>query len=115
MALTMDNASNDDTLKVELDAALKSSLSTAITQLRCFAHILNLGAQAALVELKSLIADIRKMIVRIRKSGKKRRIFAETCRQLGIKTKTLLLDVETRWNSTFHMLQRVIELRRVFI
>jgi transposase-like protein len=91
----MDNASNNDTMKAELDAALRALISDGIVQLRCFDHILNLSAKCCIAESKDMLSTIRKMIVGIRKSGKKRKLLAETCQKLNLKHKNLILDVET--------------------
>jgi hypothetical protein len=107
----MDNASNNDTMKAELDAALRALISDGIVQLRCFDHILNLSAKCCIAESKDMLSTIRKMIVGIRKSGKKRKLLAETCQKLNLKHKNLILDVETRWN----MLKRLLELKSVII
>jgi hypothetical protein len=100
-------------MKTHLDVELKASLSQAIFQLRCFNHILNLSAHSATSESKMLISSIRKMIVSIRKSCKKRKLLSETCTKLNLEHKTLILDVETRWNSTMYMLKRLLELKPV--
>jgi hypothetical protein len=82
-----------------------SSLGIEVKQFRCFAHVLNLAAQAALGIIRPEIDELREFIKEIRNSGTKSEVF------LKFSNKVLILDCRTRWNSTFEMLVRVIELK----
>lgn len=57
---------------------------------------------------------IRKGVAAIRKSPQRREIFAMHCTSHTLKHKMLILDVKTRWNSTYWMLTRCIEFRKPF-
>jgi hypothetical protein len=51
--------------------------------------------------------------VKVRASPQRRAKFAETCRIQGLKEKNLILDVKTRWNSTYDMMKRALEMKKV--
>lgn len=51
--------------------------------------------------------------MKIRSSSQRRERFARQCDVLNIKVLELLPDVKTRWNSTFIMMQRALQLREV--
>ena len=58
-----------------------------------------------------LIAKLRKCVVKIRSSPQRRESFRLQCRVLEKDQLELIRDVSTRWNSTFHMISRALELR----
>ena len=49
--------------------------------------------------------------MKIRLSPRRHERFAHRCEDLGVAPKELIVDVKTRWNSTFLMLERALELR----
>jgi hypothetical protein len=53
--------------------------------------------------------------VKVRASPQQRDLFAAQCVAADIKPLNLILDVKTRWNSTFDMLKRAVELRKVIL
>ncbi|CAG7730584.1 unnamed protein product, partial [Allacma fusca] len=57
---------------------------------------------------------VRVAIKTFRKSAKLRSKFKHACKIELLSTKMLLLDVATRWNSTYTMLKRVHEMRKPF-
>jgi hypothetical protein len=57
------------------------------------------------------VSKIRKGVAGIRKSPQRREIFKMKCISSKLKNKILILDVKTRWNSTYWMLQRCLELK----
>jgi hypothetical protein len=57
--------------------------------------------------------QLRKLIVTIRASPQRREKFTFQCRIFELRPKELVLDVRTRWNSTYYMLKRAIELKGV--
>lgn len=65
------------------------------------------GAQAE----EFLLEKLRKGVAGIRKSPQRREIFKMKCALAKLPIKTLILDVKTRWNSTFWMMHRCQELR----
>jgi len=49
--------------------------------------------------------------VKLRSSPQRMERFAGQCRFASLEPKSLVLDVKTRWNSTFEMIRRALELR----
>ena len=110
-------------------------------RVRCLAHIINLAVQENLKHVKTgeaeeenvilselseksknnnmgVISKLRKLIVKIRSLPQKREKFSRHCTDCNInnddqKSLNLILDVRTRWNSTFLMLNRALKLREV--
>jgi hypothetical protein len=101
--------------------------------IRCIAHSINLSAQAVLASLKSTaekntnilydntrftgrasytsaMGKTRCIIVRYRRSSLMKAAFARQCAAYQLKVKRLFLDMEVRWNSTYTMLERFIEM-----
>ncbi|CAB4410663.1 unnamed protein product [Rhizophagus irregularis] len=83
-------------------------------QCRCFAHVVNLAVQAALKELKPEIDKIRNLIVKSRSSSQRRKKFSEISKLNGVDDLLPILDVPTRWNSTYDMVKRALDLKVVF-
>lgn len=87
-------------------------------QIPCFAHTLNLVTTAGIStpDMDSVIKKIRKIVIFIKNSvinsDKLRKIQEESGIPEG-KVKKMVLDVKTRWNSTFYMVQRFLELLTV--
>lgn len=63
--------------------------------------------------MQCAIAKLRAAIVKIRKSPQKREQWAALCDVVGKVVLQPILDVDTRWSSTYKMLQRIIEYRQV--
>ena len=56
------------------------------------------------------LLQLRKLVAKIRASPQRRDAFSKRCERVGIQSKGLILDVRTRWNSTFYMMERAVEL-----
>ena len=135
LAITTDNASNNDTFLGHLETACGQQgiqFSRESAHVRCVAHIINLAAQRFLGALDSatpgsedgsgeqrvvddetagFILRLRGLVVKVRDSPQRRKKFARQCTHSGISPKELILDVPTRWSSTYAMIERALELR----
>jgi hypothetical protein len=74
---------------------------------------LNLAVQYALKELKYEIDRIRNIIIKCHSSPQRRQKFKEISNLNGIENLSLILDVSTRWNSTYEMIKRALDLKVV--
>ncbi|XP_038983217.1 zinc finger BED domain-containing protein RICESLEEPER 2-like [Phoenix dactylifera] len=117
--ITLDNASSNDTaVKVLRDNfAIKGKLyfSGKIFHVRCCAHVLNRMVQDGLAEIRDVIENIRESVKYLKMSPSRLHKFTEIVKQLKLSTsKILQLDVPTRWNSTYEMLESALEFKPVF-
>lgn len=101
-----DNASNMRKAFEDMQAA----------SLGCFAHSLQLVVKEGLLSQRSVkdaLAKARGIIGHFKHSPLATSRFEDIQRELGAtETKRLLQDVATRWNSSFYMIQSMLELRR---
>jgi hypothetical protein len=65
MAITLDNPSNNDAFIINIDMDNENSFQS-YHHIRCFAHVLNLGAQDALAVISVQLKVVRKIINKIR-------------------------------------------------
>jgi len=79
--------------------------------LGCFAHTLNLVAQAALKPIHDAVADIKEIVTYFKRSTVGLNKLKTTIAEKGLQDLKLLQDCPTRWNSTFLMLQRFVLLK----
>lgn len=104
LAFTTDGGSN----------VVKAVTDMGLVQISCFAHKLNLAANDVLkghVDLADLRARVSRIVTLTRKSSIARETFI-SCQTFGTR-KMMIQEVATRWNSTFSMLQRALELKEV--
>ena len=72
---------------------------------RCMAHIVNLIVQDGLKEIGKSVKLVRQVVKYIKQSPARLRKFKERCEsELITCKKSLCLDVPTKWNSTYSML-----------
>ncbi|WOL06198.1 zinc finger BED domain-containing protein RICESLEEPER 2-like [Canna indica] len=117
--ITLDNASSNDSAVRHLKDSftLKKSLffDGKIFHVRCCAHILNIMVQDGLVVIHEIISKVRESVKYIKGSPARLHKFNEIARQLQLSTtKRLILDVSTRWNSTYAMLESALQFKDVF-
>lgn len=109
VGITTDNGYN-------IVAAVRRSFEAQ--HIHCFAHTLNLVTEAALLNEKIVptIIKVRAIVKYIKNSvnvsDKLRKIQIENNVAEG-NIKKMILDVKTRWNSTYYMVQRFLELLKV--
>lgn len=72
--------------------------------MRCSAHILNICVQDGLKPILSIVSRVRDEIKYIGSLEGRRKRWAEISKLLQFKLNILILDVSTRWNTTYHML-----------
>ncbi|WVZ98201.1 hypothetical protein U9M48_043670 [Paspalum notatum var. saurae] len=118
-SITLDNAKVNNSM-MELmrgNLLLKKMLPCDgnIFHLRYAAHVINLVVQYGLRQISSIVNNIRESVKYIKSSQARREKFEEIAVQMGISLeKQPSLDVPTRWNSTFLMLQSAYPFRTVF-
>ncbi|GBB93629.1 hypothetical protein RclHR1_02200010 [Rhizophagus clarus] len=61
------------------------------------------------------IPGLHKLIVKVRSSSQRKEKFARQSEAAGLKELNLILGVRTKWNSTYDMLVRALEIREVSI
>ena len=112
ISVTTDNGSN----MVLVYRLLENDFNTQVPELdfihsRCICHILNLAVNAGLKKEESLLKKLRKLIKCVRKT----QLYLEELERLAIAGNQIfkrpILDVKTRWNSTFNMAERALKLK----
>ena len=116
--VTVDNASSNDGAIRRLLTLLKGPnaiLDCKYMHLRCCAHIINLVVRDGLEEQNSSICKIRNAVKYLRSSSSRQESFEKGVEfeKVDCKRKPCL-DVDTRWNSTFLMLETAVEFEKVF-
>ncbi|KAJ1695014.1 hypothetical protein LUZ63_011712 [Rhynchospora breviuscula] len=114
-SLVLDNSSANDASITELfnTTSIKKDLpvSGAIFHQRYACHILNLIVQDGLSVLCDEIENVRETMKYIRHSQARMEKFSLVIGQVGALNKRPAWDVQTRWNSTYLMLELALELR----
>ncbi|CAG9571748.1 unnamed protein product [Danaus chrysippus] len=77
----------------------------------CFAHTLNLIVDDALELQQGLIDNIKKIVAHFKRSTVSSERLAKYQIQQNLQPKRLIQQVETRWNSVFYMIERIVELQ----
>lgn len=116
--ITVDNASSNDGAIRRLRTLLKGPnaiLDCKYIHLRCCAHIINLVVRDGLEEQNDSICKIRNAVKYLRSSSGRQESFEKGVEfeKVDCKRKPCL-DVDTRWNSTFLMLETAVEFEKVF-
>ena len=112
IALTTDNESAMIMCGKEIASSLDIEFSTMIfAHYRCAAHVLNLGVKNGLKFINEPINKVRKLMKTIKNSTRLCDSLRLICNLKKIKYLKPILDVETRWNSTYYMLKRLDDLR----
>lgn len=76
----------------------------------CYAHSLNLIVEHALQLTKPQIDKVKRIVAHVKKSTVSSERLQKYQIQQGLEPKRLCQAVETRWNSTYYMLKRFVEL-----
>jgi hypothetical protein len=121
-SLTLDNASSNDSMITILKERL--NLQDALLckgkhfHVRCCAHILNLIVQDGLKVEGNALHKIRESVKYVKASEGRLREFRKYVEEVHLSNVVggfLRLDVSTRWNATYMMLESAIRYRRAFI
>ena len=111
IALTTDNDSAMLVCGREIADAFDDEISLMnFSHYRCTAHVLNLGVKKGLEAVNSSIAKARKLTSMIKNSTRLCDSLRAFCTLKNVKYLKPILDVDTRWNSTYYMLKRFKEL-----
>jgi hypothetical protein len=117
-SITVDNASVNGTMIDNLRDNLvgKSMLHSegALLHIRCACHVLNLIVQDGLKAVKCVIDNIRESVKYIKSSQTRLDNFKEVVERVGLSCKLPSVDVQTRWNSTYLMLESAFPFRKAF-
>ncbi|XP_074573505.1 zinc finger BED domain-containing protein RICESLEEPER 1-like [Curcuma longa] len=119
LAITMDNAATNGAamkhLRKKMTSWKFSVLSNEFLHLRCSAHSLNLVVKSGLKQYSDSIKKIRNAVRYIRSSPSRFQSFKKCASIEKIECKRHpCLDVETRWNSTYLMLESTLEFEKAF-
>ncbi|KAL5582545.1 hypothetical protein UlMin_014987 [Ulmus minor] len=118
--VTVDNASSNDVALRKLKSDFQEKkhglvLDGEMFHMRCSGHILNLVVCDRLKEINHVISCIRNAVRYPRSFTAWLKIFKESCKEANIESRALLcLDVSTRWNSTFLMLEAALKFKKAF-
>ncbi|KAF7841566.1 zinc finger BED domain-containing protein RICESLEEPER 1-like [Senna tora] len=118
-SITVDNASSNDTAVAYLKKRLKNWNGLVCDgdylHVRCCAHILNLVVNDGLKDLHNSIPAIRNAVRYVRSSPARLQRFKDLVQKEKIDCKALVcLDIMTRWNSTYLMLEHALKFQKVF-
>nr|KAJ0218768.1 hypothetical protein LSAT_V11C300151260 [Lactuca sativa] len=116
--ISVDNAAYNDKalrrLKETFSRVRKLSCGGRLFHIRCCAHILNLLVKDGLAIIDHIIGDVREGIKYINNSEGRRLNFSKAAHQMQIRDWKLMLDVPTRWNSTYDMLCMALKFKDAF-
>ncbi|XP_035841262.1 zinc finger BED domain-containing protein RICESLEEPER 2-like [Helianthus annuus] len=117
-SISVDNASYNDravsTFKKNFSKVKKLTCGGRLFHVRCCAHILNLLVKDGLSRIEDVIEEVREAVKYINHSEARRQSFSNVAHQLQVPDRKLLIDVTTRWNSTYDTLSLAIKFKDVF-
>jgi hypothetical protein len=112
LTITFDNErANDSAIRIiKNDFELMNELAVRgrLFHVRCCAHVINLLVQAGHGEIGDIVDSVRQGIKYVVASEGRLKEFIEIVKRLHLPSKKLVLDVPTRWNSTYLMLATVV-------
>uniref|UniRef100_A0A803PIE6 BED-type domain-containing protein n=1 Tax=Cannabis sativa TaxID=3483 RepID=A0A803PIE6_CANSA len=118
--VTVDNASSNDTALQKLKKKLCEKkggvvIGGDLLHLRCCYHIINLVVGDGLKDLYLSICSICNAVRYVKSSPARLGKFKDCAKEENIQSKALLsLDVPTRWNSTYLMLEAALKFKKAF-
>uniref|UniRef100_A0A8C3VGG6 Zinc finger BED-type containing 4 n=1 Tax=Catagonus wagneri TaxID=51154 RepID=A0A8C3VGG6_9CETA len=87
----------------------------ARSSVQCFSHTVGLIVAEAIKSqrlVQNLLSTARKICERVQRSPRAKARLAELQREYELPPHRLLQDVPSRWNTSFHMLERLLEQKR---
>jgi len=119
LTITVDNASSNDTcikyLRRQLESVGSCVSKGKYLHVRCVAHIINLVVKDGLKYMADSTKRIRESIRYVKQSPSRLLKFKLCCEREKISSKSVLcLDVATRWNSTYLMLESAVKAQFAF-
>ncbi|KAF8407155.1 hypothetical protein HHK36_006281 [Tetracentron sinense] len=117
--LTMDQSFSNDTVIGNLRGLLSIMnplmLNGQLLIGKCYARVLSSIAQDALRAMREPVKRVRESVKYVKTSEAREEKFIELKQQLQVpSSKSLSLDDQTRWDTTYHMLMAALELKEVF-
>ncbi|TXG57149.1 hypothetical protein EZV62_018462 [Acer yangbiense] len=119
--ITVDNASANDVAVKYVKRKLSNWVTDGIIlegeffHVRCCAHILNLIVGEGLKDIHESIISIRNVVRYVRSSPSRLQKFDKCVEHEKIECKgNVILDVCTRWNSTYLMLESALKFKKAF-
>ena len=106
LALTTDNASSMVLCGSYISGELEKYNNVNFSHYRCAAHILNLAVNQGLELIDRSIIKVRSLMSYIKNSSSVSNALKVLCNIKGIEYLAPEIDVKTRWNSTFYMLEK---------
>ncbi|XP_057703650.1 E3 SUMO-protein ligase ZBED1-like isoform X2 [Corythoichthys intestinalis] len=102
---------SDKIVATTVDKAANMDKRLHVLKLCCFAHTLNLAAQSlySLNAVTQWVAKIRTIVVWMKRCSMAKVVLREKQQLLKMPQHSLILDVRTRWNSLYLMLERFTE------
>ena len=89
-------------------------LDGSFMHMRCAAHIINLVVRDGLQDIDGNVETIRNAVQYVRSSTQRQKSFQLKVESGKMTRGSLPLDIKTRWNSTYLMLQRAIKYKVAF-
>ncbi|KAL3637488.1 hypothetical protein CASFOL_018656 [Castilleja foliolosa] len=120
MTITLDNAKNNDTCVSDLKRRLNKRggmmlLGGEFFHVRCFAHIMNLVVRDGIDMVTDTIKRLRRSVKYVRSSPSRMQMFKKCVEEEKLTCKRLVcMDVKTRWNSTYHMIDSALPFEKAF-
>ncbi|KAH0781586.1 hypothetical protein KY290_001184 [Solanum tuberosum] len=119
LTVTLDNATANDAAITHLKGRISDwkgvIMENIFLHVRCNAHILNLIVKEGLSEQNKSISRVRNAVKYVKSSCARTTSFKSYVEKVKLDTRGLLsLDVETRWNSTYLMLNTAVKFEKAF-